>query len=130
VYCKETKESVNTPKNRAEFLRRLYNLRHMVEKDGEIGNTNTKIEHLQREIKKLGVQTFYSNNKRKRTGGGDAGDRGTGGNGRARGGGGRDCAEDLETHGYKVEPQDIVDEKGYVVVKSQVRQPLSTYAPR
>jgi len=123
--------SLNTSKDRAEFARRLYNLRDMVERDGEIGNTIAKIEYLQREINKLDMQTFYSKDVNKRKRPDDVGDRGTGGNGRARRGGGTDCAE-LGAHGYEVEPQEMVDEKGYVIVKPirEVRQPLSTYTPR
>ena len=44
--------------------------------------------------------------------------------------GGTDCAE-LETHDYVVEPQEIVDESGFVIQTfNKVRQLFSTYAPR
>ena len=36
-----------------------------------------------------------------------------------------DCME-LEAHGYEVEPREVVDENGYVIME----QPHSTYAPR
>jgi len=64
--------------------------------------------------------------KRKRDN--DVGDPGAGGGAEGRG---TDCAE-LRAHGYEVEPQDIEDETGSVIMKPlfNVRQPLSTYAPR
>jgi hypothetical protein len=108
----------------------------MVERDGEIGNTIAKIEELQNKINQLDMQTFYSKyvNKRKRPDG-DVGDRGTNGHGRAWHGGATDCEElgaELGAHGYEVEPQEIKDENGYVIIEPffKVCQPLSTYAPR
>ena len=60
----------------------------------------------------------------------DVDDRGVGGGGGAGGADATDCAE-LGAHGYEVEPRDFVDEDGIVYESlSNVRQPLSPYAPR
>jgi hypothetical protein len=53
-------------------------------------------------------------NKRKRLNS-DVNDRGAGGG--AGGVGATDCAE-LGAHGYEVEPQDVVDEDGFVIMAS------------
>jgi hypothetical protein len=110
----------------------LYNLLHMLEREEETGDTGAKIRQLQKSIEKHNkehpMQSFNTKdtpgtnnpqgNKRRR------GDDGGGGAGET------DSAE-LGAHGYEVEPRDLVDENGIVMESlSDVRQPLSTYAPR
>ena len=50
--------------DRAKFLRRLYNLRDMLEREGGAGDTNQKIRLLQRKIDQYDSQnpmkTFYT----------------------------------------------------------------------
>ena len=112
----------------------------MLERDEESEDAKAKIDQLQSKIEKYDNEypmksfntkdspgTNNTGNKRKRPDR-DVGDQGTGGG--AGSVDGTDCAE-LETYGYEVEPQDIVDESGFVIQAfSKVRQPFSTYAPR
>jgi hypothetical protein len=101
----------------------------MLESEGEIGNTRAKIEELQNMIRQFPMKSFYTEdtNKRKRLNS-EITDRGA--SGRAGGGGAPEYAE-LGAHGYEVEPQVIVDDKGGVFEPLfKVRQPLFTYAPR
>ena len=122
--------------DRAKFLRQLYNLRDMLEREGGAGDTNQKIRLLQRKIDQYDSQnpmkTFYTKDspgtgsKRKRLNNTAKNNQGAGGGA----GGTRDCAE-LEEHGYEVIPRvgDISDGKGGVMklnFSSKVRQPLST----
>ena len=108
----------------------------MLERDEESEDTKAKIDQLQRKIERhdnaFPMKSFNTNdklgnnntgNKRKRPHR-DGGDQGTGGG--AGSVGGTDYAE-LEAHGYGVEPQDIVDESGFVIQAfSKVRQPFRT----
>jgi hypothetical protein len=106
----------------------------MLENEEETRNTGKQIQELKRElakhVSKYPMKTFNhtqgtggtndaKGNKRKR------GDNAGGGNG---GAGARDCAE-LGAHGYEVQPRVIVDENGIMEPFSNVRQPVSTYAP-
>jgi len=130
---------LDTSVGRANFVRRLYNLRHELEKDEETEDAEAQIQRLQEAImrhdKKHPIKSFYTkdnnNNKRKRPNN-DVDNRGAGGG--AGGVSATDVAE-LGAHGYEVKPQagDIVDEKGGVIKapsRSKVRQPLSSYALR
>ncbi len=87
----------------------------------DMRDTTAKIFQLQCAIDKHHMKSFHTNgtteNKSER---GDDDDRGAGAT---------DCVE-LEAHGYEVEPRDVVDENGFVIIESfsNVRQPLSTYA--
>jgi len=124
---------LDTSVGRAKFVRQLYNLHHMLERDENGEDTEAKINLLRSKIEKYDNEypmesfntkdkkpgTNNTGNKRKRPDR-DVSDKDTGGT---------DCAE-LETHGYEVEPQEIVDD-GYVIeMFNKVRQPFSTYAPR
>jgi hypothetical protein len=107
---------LDTSVERVEFARQLYNLRHVLEREEESEDTETKIRQLQNEVEKHNkgrMKSFHTGDR-------DAG--------------ATDCAEleaELEAHGYEVEPRDFVDESGGVFKPlSDVRQPLSTYAPR
>ncbi len=118
---------------RAKFLRRLYNLRDMLEREGEAEDTEENIWLLQTKIvqyeRKYPMKSFHTedplgtwNNNNQGAGGG------------AGGLSARDFAE-LEEHGYEVNPGagDISDGEGGVMkplFSSKVRQPLSTWAPR
>ncbi|KAF8506612.1 kinase-like domain-containing protein [Russula emetica] len=119
VRCNETVHWLETSDDRAEFVRQLYNLRDMLEKEEEAGDTKAKIQQLQNRInqhhRKYPMKSFHTKdtrNKRKRpdsdvdsAGGGAGGVDAT------------DCAE-LGAHGYQVEPRDIVDEDGYIMMES------------
>jgi hypothetical protein len=104
----------------------------MLERENDDG-TNAKIKLLQEMVnehdRKHHMETFSTKDHLKKR---KLDDQNAGG---ADGGSGgvdaTDCAE-LEAHGYEVEPQDVVDEYGFVMEKfcNMVRQPLSTYAPR
>jgi len=118
---------LNTSVDRAKFVRRLYNLRHELERD-EAEEAEAEIQRLQEAImrhdKKHPIKSFYTkdnNNVDNRGAGGGAG-----------GVSATDVAE-LGAHGYEVKLQagDIVDEKGGVIkAPSRVRQPLSSYVLR
>ena len=125
---------MDTSVGRAKFVRQLYNLRHLLERDEKGEDTEAKIYQLQSKIEKYDKKyhmasfntkdkkmgTNNTGNKRKRSDR-DVSDKDTGGT---------DCAV-LETHGYEVEPQEIVDESGFVIQTfNKVRQLFSTYAPR
>jgi hypothetical protein len=103
----------------------------------EMEDTEMKIKQLQDKVKQHAdehhMKWLYTKdspgtnntqgNKRKR-----ADDRGAGGG--AEGASTAHCAE-LGEQGYEVEPQDIVDESGFVIESfSRVRQALSAYATR
>ena len=99
----------------------------MLESEGEIGNIRAKIEELQSRIKQFPMKSFYAEdtNKGKRLDS-DISSRGAS----ERGGGATEDAE-LGAHGYEVEPQVIVDNKGGVIEPFfKVRQPLFTYSLR
>jgi len=127
---------LDTSVGRANFVRRLYNLRHELEKDEETEDAEAEIQRLQEAImrhdKKHPIKSFYTkdnNNKRKRPNN-DVDNRGAG-----EGAGGVSATDVavLGAHGYEVKLQagDIVDEKGGVIkAPSRVRQPLSSYALR
>ena len=126
---------------RAKFVRQLSNLRDMLEREPDAGDTEAEIRQLQTKIedhdKNNHIKSFHTKdgtgtvNKRKRLdktvndGGGAGG--GVGGVGAVH------CAE-LGAHGYQVKPrlEDIPDGMGGVMklLRSKVRQPLSTLAPR
>ena len=97
----------------------------MLERDEEGEDTEVKISQLRSNLEKHDNEypmDWFNNTriKRKRPDR-DFSDKGTGGT---------DCAE-LKTHSYEVEPQEIVDESGFVIQAFfKVRQPFSTYAPR
>jgi hypothetical protein len=97
----------------------------MLERENDDG-TNAKIKLLQEMVnehdRKHHMETFSTKDHSKKR---KLDDRNAGGVDAT------DCAE-LEAHGYEVEPQDVVDEYGFVMEKfcNMVRQPLSTYAPR
>jgi hypothetical protein len=96
--------------NCAKFARQLYNLRHVLENEEETGNTGEQMQELQNMIakhdKEHPMKTFNT-----------------------EGTGARDCVE-LGAHGYEVQPRVIEDENGIWELFSNVRQPVSTYAPR
>jgi hypothetical protein len=110
----------------------------MLERDEKDEDMEAKMTLLRNKIERhddeypmnsFNTKETNNRNKRKRTDR-DVSDKGTGGGGGAGSVGGTDCAE-LETHGYEVEPQDIVDESGFVIQAFfKVWQPFSTYAPR
>jgi hypothetical protein len=113
---------------RAKFVRQLYNFLGVLEREGEVGDTEEKIRLLQSKIeqyeRKNPMKSFYTEDSP-----------GTGSNNQGAGGGAggtRDCAE-LREHGYEVNPRagDISDGMGGVMkpFSSQVRQPLFTCAP-
>jgi hypothetical protein len=109
----------------------------MLERDKETEDTETKIQELQERIddhnEDFPMKSFHTKdtqgNKRKRPDR-DVDDQGA--DGGAGGVDATDCAE-LGTHGYEVEPREVVDESGNVIMKPLfkvcLRRPLSTYAP-
>ncbi len=106
----------------------------MLGREIEAGDTTAKINQLKHAINKYDtihhMMSFYSKDSRKKKKKrGNDGDQGSGGG--AEGAGSTDYVE-LGAHGYEVEPREVVDENGFVIMKSlsNVRQPLSTYAPR
>jgi hypothetical protein len=112
---------LNDSVDRGDFVRQLYNLRHVLGNE-ETEDAKAKIQRLQNRIdqhnKEYPMKSFHTED----TPNSDVDDRGVGAT---------DCAE-LGVHGYEVEPRVFVDdESGYVMESfSKVRQPLSTYAPR
>jgi hypothetical protein len=128
---------LNTSVERAKFVRQLYNLRDLLDRDEETEGSVAEIERLQDKINQRNeehtLKSFYTKdgNERRRLND-DVNGQGAGGCGGAGGVSGTDCAE-LGAHGYEVKPRagDIMDGKGGVMKSySKVRQPLSTYAPR
>jgi len=108
----------------------LYNLRDVLERDTDAEDTrdttakiNQFLKAIDKHNEKHPMMSFDDEgtrgNKRNR---GDSDDRGAGAT---------DCME-LEAHGYEVEPREVVDENGHVIMESfsYVQQPHSTYAPR
>ncbi len=132
---------MDTSGDRAKFVRQLYNLRDVLERDmgaEDTRDTTKKINQFLTTIDKYNEKhPMMSFNYKERTTGkrkrGDNDDRGAGGGGGAEDADAdaADCME-LEAHGYEVEPRNVVDENGYVIMESfsYVRQPLFTYAPR
>jgi hypothetical protein len=115
---------LDTSVGRAKFLRQLYNLRHVLERNKEAGDTEAKIQQLQNKIdqydkKYYFMKSFYSKDSQG-TNSQDVPST-------------TDCAE-IRAHGYEVKPEagEIVDESGKYVLKPlyKVWQPLSTYTPR
>jgi Protein kinase domain len=128
---------VSTSVERAKFVRQLYNLRHVLERDEETEDTKEKIVQLEWKINQydnaVHMKSFHTkdntsknntnkNNTNKRRRVNDNEGEGAGG-----GAGGVNlaaCAE-LTAHGYEVKPQVIVDERGCEAkLLSDVRQPL------
>jgi hypothetical protein len=105
----------------------------MLEGEEEAEDTEEKIQELLSKINnnKGRLKSFYTNDtrggKRKRTESA-VDDQGAGGG--AGGVGATDYAE-LGAHGYEVDPEEVVDESGNVIMEPlfKVRRPLSTYAP-
>lgn len=95
-------------------------------------DTMTKISQFRYAMEKYNnkhrIKSFHTKDSKKQKTGNDGG-RGAGGG--ADDAGSTDCVE-LEAHGYEVEPREMVDKNGYVIMESfsNVRQPHSTYAPR
>jgi hypothetical protein len=105
---------LNTPDGRAEFVRQLYNLRDMLEKD-EAGDTYAKIAELEKKTndyaKRHHLKTFSTQgNKRQRL---DS-------NGQGPGGGPTGSTE-LRAHSYEVEPQVISNDNGIMESLVKVR---------
>ena len=110
----------------------------MLETEETDDTTEAIVQQLQNRIEEHNVvypmESFHIKNtkdtrmkKRKRLNG-DVDDPGAGGS--VGGVDATDCAQ-LRAHGYDIEPRDVIDERGNVIIKvSYVRQPLSTYAPR
>jgi hypothetical protein len=102
----------------------------MLERDKETRDTIAKMKQLQSRINKHNkehpMMSFHSGTKRKY---GDEDGQGAGGG--AGDVGATNCAL-LKAHGFEVEPREVVDESGFVIMESlsNVRQPLSTYALR
>jgi len=132
---------LDTPVGRAKFARQLYNLREMLEREGETEDMNAfnklkgTIESHDKEfpMKSYSAKGALGGNnprgsKRKRPGDDDPG-AGAG----ARGVRATDCAE-LRAHGYevKLEAVAIAGESGEheMELLSRVRQPLPTHSLR
>jgi hypothetical protein len=107
----------------------LYNLRHVLEREEETGDTEAKIRQLQDKIEKYNkghpMKSFHTKDAR----GNDTQENNTQRNRRKRGDGGAGAtdSEKLGTHGYEIEPRDFVDDSGIVYESfssSNVRQPL------
>ena len=95
---------MNDSKGRAEFVRQLYNLRHMLERDEETGDTEAKIKELQNRInkhnKRFPMKSFNTEDMNKREHPeSDVDDRGGGG----ASGVGATVSAELGAHGYEVE---------------------------
>jgi hypothetical protein len=126
---------LNTSAARAKFVRQLYNLHKMLEREKETKDTEAKIQELLSKISndKGRFKPFYTKDtrasKRKRTES-DVNDQDAGGG--AGGVGATDYAE-LGAHGYEVEPEEVVDESGNVIMEPFFKvclcRSLSTYAP-
>jgi hypothetical protein len=112
----------------------------MLERDKETEDTEAKINELRGKIydhnKHFPMKSFHTEDtqgNRRKCPDRDVDDRSTGTGGGAGGVDATDCAE-LEAHGYEVEPQEVVDENGYVIIepffKVYLCRPLSIYAPR
>jgi hypothetical protein len=110
----------------------------MLERDKETKDTEAKIQELQERIydhnEDFPMKSFHTKdtqrNKRKRLDM-DVDDQGADG---GDGGVGETDYGELGAHGYEVEPREVVDESGNVIMKLLFKvclcRPLSTYAPR
>ena len=101
----------------------------MLERDKEIGDTEATINELQTRInkhnKKFPMKSFHARMNRRKRSDSDV-------PGRSAGGADASDSAELEAHEYEVEPQDVVDEDGNVIMKPffKVHQPPSNYAAR
>jgi hypothetical protein len=112
----------------------LYNLLHLEVEGDEERNTIAQTDQLNKKILSLKLKSFHTKNKdgvqgtkqkRRRTDDGASAD--------GSGGGGGQCATDsaeLGAHGYEVQSQVTVDDKGGTWEPLfEVWRPLSTYTP-
>ena len=97
---------MNSSANRAEFARQLYNFRHMLESEEPDYTSRAIIQQLKNRIEQYNRQhpmNSYHTDTQKDSGSAGVVDA-------------TDCAG-LGAHGYEVEPQAEVDEKGNVMMK-------------
>ncbi|KAI9437875.1 hypothetical protein F5148DRAFT_1021303 [Russula earlei] len=135
VYYNQKVFSFGTSDGRIEFARQLYNLNYMLEGANEGKDTESNVDRLKEKIlkysKKFPLESMFGKGTKKNADKTDDG-AGTGG-GRGAGAGSADAADHMEfrAHGYEVEPEVVVDNRGNVF-EPLVKMPshiLKVYRP-